>query len=49
MGTMALHTRKRQNLNPGPLDFERDAGVDDVPFESWNLAFMSIHLDIESN
>ena len=47
MGTVALLTRKWQNLDPGPLDFERDAGFDDMPFEGWNLSPTSVSLFIE--
>lgn len=42
MRMAVLHTVKRQNLNSGPLDFERDASINDVPFEGWNLGFMSV-------
>ena len=49
MGTMALHTTKWQNPDASPLDFERDASINDVPFEGWNLGFMSVRLHIESN
>ena len=36
---MVLHTTKRQNLNASPIDFERNASINDVPFEGWNLYF----------
>jgi hypothetical protein len=47
MGTLVLHTAKRQNLNASSLDFERDASINDVPFEGWNLGFMSVTLNIQ--
>jgi len=42
MRTKVLHTAKRQNLNASPLDFERGASINDVPFERRNLGFMSV-------
>jgi len=49
MGTTALHTTKWQNPDASPLDLERDASVNDVPFEFWNLELRSVHLHVESN
>ena len=49
MRTIVSHTTKRQNLNSGSLDLERDALVNDMPFEGWNLDCMSTRLHIECN